>query len=162
MTVNMVTSGDRNSTMLYIYYIWGKNKAILNTPFPSQLTPRSNERSGKVTRELGPWVSQVVTSGWGKWRTYCPSEKFQSSELEGVLFGHSKLRDYNEAEGHNEGENVELQKPPQKVEIGEDAGSELASDDLKRLLPKANRTEQFQQAVFRSPVCLGTDTKHVA
>lgn len=60
-----------------------------------------------------------------------------------VLLCHSQLRDDDEAEGHNERENVELQKPPQKVEIGEDAGAELASDDLERLLPQADGIEQF-------------------
>lgn len=71
----------------------------------------------------------------GNGRTYRPSEKFQSGELEGVLFRHSKLRDDDEAEGHDERENVELQKPPQKVKIREDARSKLASNDLERLLP---------------------------
>lgn len=76
-----------------------------------------------------------MNSRWAKLKTYRPSEKLQSGELEGVLLSHGKLRDYDKTEGHNERENVELQKPLQKVKIGEDAGSELASDDLQRLLP---------------------------
>lgn len=91
----------------------------------------------------------------GQWSAYRPREKFQSAELKGVPSAHSKLRDYDEAEGHNERENVELQKPPQKVEIGQDAGSELAPDDLERLLPQADDTEQLRQAVLGSPVGLG-------
>ena len=67
--------------------------------------------------------------------------------------------DYDETEGHNERENVELQKPSQKVEIGEDAGAELASDDLERLLPEVDGMEEFGQAVLDSPVCLERGAK---
>lgn len=75
--------------------------------------------------------------------TYRPCEKLQPSELEGVLLGHGELRDDDEAEVHDKGEDVELQKPPQEAEIGQDAGSKLAPDDLECLLPKADVIEQL-------------------
>lgn len=95
-----------------------------------------------------------MSLGSRKWRTYRPSKKLQPRELEGVLLRHGQLRDHEEAEVHDEGENVELQKPLQKVEVGEDAGSELASDDLERLLPQAGGVEELGDAVLGSPVSL--------
>lgn len=141
--------------MLYLCYFWGGGRKTL---FKHQLSPsvdsQEKVRSRKVTSKVCLWVSKGTKSRWEKRRTYRPSEKFQPSELESVPFSHSKLRDYDEAEGYNEWENVELQKPPQKVEVGQDAGSKLASDDLQRLLPQANGIEQLRQVVLGSPVYL--------
>lgn len=78
-----------------------------------------------------------------KWRTYCPCEKLQASEPHGVAIGHRKLGDDNEAEDHDEEENVELQEPPEEVEVGEDTGSKLASNDLECLLPQADGIKEL-------------------
>lgn len=89
-----------------------------------------------------PWDSTVVTFRRGR-RTYRPREKLQPRELEGVPLGHGELRDDDKAEGNDEGEDVEPQKPPQEAEIGQDAGPELASDDLECLLPQADIIEEL-------------------
>lgn len=52
------------------------------------------------------------------WGTHRSREELQPSELQGVLLSHSELRDCEETEVQDEGEDVELQEPPQEVEIG--------------------------------------------
>ena len=136
-----------------------KKRKHFKHPLSHQLTLRQTRGLDGRQQECPGFPSMNSRCGGS---TYRPSQKFQSRELQVVLLNHSQLRDYDETEGHNEREDVELQKPPQEVEIGKDAGAELASDDLERLLPQADGIEQFRQVVLEPSVCLRVDTKHMA